>query len=76
MSDETHNDDKNRQISMMEAAKMYGFSRSYLSRMAKKRRLKATRVGRSWITTASDVEDYIRSRRQTGAYREDIQIED
>ncbi|MCI0562762.1 MAG: helix-turn-helix domain-containing protein [Nitrososphaera sp.] len=76
MSDETNAEDKNRQISMMEAAELYGFNRHYLSELAKKGRLKAKRIGRSWITTPADVEEYIRSRKQTGAYRNDIQAED
>ncbi len=76
MSDETNAEDKKRQISMMEAAEMYGFSHSYLSRMAKNGRLNAIRIGRSWVTTPADVEEYIRSRRKTGAYREDIQLDD
>ena len=65
-------DDKTRLISMTEAAEIYGFSRRYLSALAKKGRLKATRIGRSWATTPADVEEYIRSREQKGAYRSDI----
>ncbi|MBK8989758.1 MAG: helix-turn-helix domain-containing protein [Chloroflexi bacterium] len=65
-------DDKTRQISMTEAADLYGFSRRYFSALAKKGRLRAIRIGRSWVTTPADVEEYIRTREQKGAYRADI----
>ena len=44
MPDETHNDDKTRLISLAEAAKLYGFSALYLSRLAKRGRLKARKI--------------------------------
>jgi excisionase family DNA binding protein len=76
MTHESAGDDKTRLISMAEAANIYGFSPQYLSELAQKGRLKATRIGRSWATTPADIEDYIRSRQRKGAYRDDIQTED
>ena len=70
----TEQDDKTRLISLAEAAELYGFSRYYLSNLAKKGRLKAQKVGGAWVTTPNDVEEYIRSRKEKGAYREDIQV--
>ena len=67
---------KNRQISMMEAAELYGLSRRYLSALAKKGRLNAKRIGRSWVTTPADVEEYLRTRQKKGAYRSDISSPD
>lgn len=68
-------EDKTRLISLPEAAELYGFNRRYLSAIARKGRLKAQKVGGVWLTTPSDVEEYIRSREQRGAYRDDIQAD-
>jgi hypothetical protein len=69
----TDSDDKSRLISLAEAAQLYGFSRYYLSNLAKKGRLKAQKIGGAWVTTPNDLEEYIRSREEKGAYRDDIQ---
>lgn len=66
--------DKHELISLAEAAERYGFSQDYLSKLARKGRLKAQKIGRNWVTTPADVEQYIRSRRRRGAYRNDIQV--
>ncbi|HIP97078.1 MAG TPA: DNA-binding protein [Anaerolineae bacterium] len=66
-------EDKHELISLAEAARRYGFSQDYLSKLARKGRLKAQKIGRNWVTTPADVEQYIRSRRRRGAYRNDIQ---
>ncbi len=77
MSNEAGSDeDKTRLISLAEAAKLYGFDDQYLGNLARRGRLKAQKVGDRWITTPNDVESYIHSRVQRGAYRDDIQIED
>lgn len=68
-------DDKTRLISMSEAAEIYGFNADYLARLARKGRLKAQKVGWSWVTTPLDVEQFISSRKKRGAYRGDIQID-
>jgi hypothetical protein len=67
--------DKNRLVSLVEAAEIYGFSSKYLGNLAKKGRLKAQKVGNSWVTTPNDVEDYIRSRQERGSFRDDIQLD-
>jgi hypothetical protein len=69
-------DDKTRLISLPEAAEMYGFNAKYLAQLAQRGRLKAQKIGGIWLTTPNDMDDYIRSRYKTGAYREDIQVED
>jgi hypothetical protein len=71
----TNADDGTRLISLAEAAELYGFSRYYLSNLAKKGRLNAKKVGGAWVTTPNDVEDYIRSRQERGAFRDDIQLD-
>ena len=76
MSDATNNEDKQRLISMGEAAELYGFTRFHFSQLAKKGRLKAKKVGGRWLTTPTDVEDYIQSRQKRGAYRDDVKKDD
>jgi hypothetical protein len=75
MTNDAQQDDKNRLISLAEAAELYGFDHKYLAELAKKGRLKATKVGYFWTTTPADVERYIESRQKRGAYREDIQLD-
>lgn len=75
MQDSTSPDDKVRLISLPEAAELYGFNAQYLSRLAKKGRLKAQKLADRWITTPQDMEDYIRSREKRGVYRDDIQVD-
>jgi len=67
-------DDKTRLISLVDAAALYGFSAKYLSNIAKKGRLKAQKIGNSWVTTPNDMEEFIRSRQLRGVYRDDIQV--
>lgn len=62
-------------ISLSKAAEIYDLSPSYLRTLAQKGRLKAQKVGNSWTTTPADVEEYIRSRKKRGAYREDIELD-
>ncbi|MCA9886329.1 MAG: helix-turn-helix domain-containing protein [Anaerolineae bacterium] len=68
-------DDKTRLISLSDAAETYGFSRVYLSELAKKGRLKAQKIADRWVTTPQDVEDFIASREKRGVYRDDIQLD-
>jgi hypothetical protein len=68
-------EDKDRLISLPEAAELYGFNRRYLSALARRGRLNAKKVGGVWVTTPEDVEEYIRSRKKKGAYRDDIQLD-
>lgn len=69
-------EDKNRLISLPEAAKLYGFHPEYMNQLARRGRLKAQKVGRAWVTTPADVEKYIASRQRRGAYRDDINPND
>lgn len=66
--------DKTRPITLAEAAEMYGFNHDYLSELARKGRLDARKSGGVWLSTPAAIEEYIRSRKKRGAYREDIQI--
>jgi hypothetical protein len=75
VTEEDHNDDKDRLISLPDAAEIYGFDQRYLAALCRRGRLKARKVGNTWITTPQDVEEYIRSRKKRGAYRDDIQID-
>ena len=69
------NEDKTRLISLPDAAEIYGFNARYLSELAKKGRLKAQKIGHSYVTTPADVEEYIQSRKKRGVYRDDIQAD-
>ena len=75
MSDELRRGGKDRLISLPEAAEIYGFSADYLGHLARKGRLKAQKVGNTWVTTPADIEVYIRSRKQRGLFREDIELD-
>lgn len=66
--------DKTRLISLQEAAELYGFTPEYLNQLVRRGRMDAQKVGRYWITTPQDVENYIASRQKIGAYRDDIQL--
>ena len=72
----TDPNDKTRLISLPEAAELYGFNPVYLGELARKRRLKAQKIGTSWVTTPQNVEDYIDSRKKRGVYRDDIKLSD
>jgi hypothetical protein len=72
MPDQLNEDDKNRLISLADAAKIYGFSPDYLRHLALRKRLKAQKIGGIWVTTYANVEEYIESRQKRGAYRGDI----
>lgn len=71
----TDPNDKTRLISLSEAAESYGFSRVYLSELAKKGRLNAQKIADRWVTTPQDMETYIASRQKRGVYRDDIQLD-
>jgi len=64
--------DEHELISLAEAAERYGFSHDYLRELARKGRLKARKIAKTWLTTPADVEAYIASRQKRGAYRDDI----
>jgi hypothetical protein len=75
MKEESRLPDKEQLISLAEAAKIYGFSHNYLRNIARKGRLKARKIAGAWLTTPGDVEDFIRSRKERGVYRDDIQLD-
>ena len=75
MSKQASNDDQTRLISLPEAASLYGFDQRYLAALARRGRLKARKIGNTWITTPQDVEDFVRSRVKRGRYRDDIDID-
>jgi len=69
----TDTNDKTRLISLPEAAELYGFNQRYLGNLVRKGRLKAHKIGKMWVTTPQDVEEYIASRQRRGVYRADIE---
>lgn len=75
MPDKFRRGGKDRLISLSQAAEIYGFNAIYLGELARKGRLHAQKVGASWVTTPAAVEEYIRSRKRKGVYRDDIQID-
>ena len=75
MPSRVNSEDKNRLISLSEAADLYGFNADHLRHLAQKGRLVAQKVGDRWITTPADVEIYVRSRKKRGTYRNDIQLD-
>ena len=75
MPDDKPQDDKNRFISLAEAAELYGFSHNYLRNLARRGRLEAQKIAGAWLTTPANVEEFIRSRQNRGVFREDIAID-
>ncbi len=59
-------------ITLIQAANRFGLSVSYLRNIAASGRLKAHKIGRDWVTTETDVREYLRSRTHTGTFRKDI----
>jgi hypothetical protein len=76
MPHQSEQEDKERLISLAEAAELYGFNPDYLGQLARKGRLRARKIGNSWATTPNDVEKFIRSRQKRGSYRTDITVID
>ena len=75
-SDKTSNsEDDNRLLSLPEAAEIYGFNSDYLRNLCQKGRLRARKIGTVWVTTARDMEIYIKSRELKGRYRKDIMVD-
>jgi len=56
--------DKQELISLAEAAKRCGLSHSTLRRYAWEGKLKAKKVGRDWLITMANVEEYLASRQR------------
>lgn len=76
MPDKRNDLDKNRLISLADAANIYGFSQNYLRQLIHRDRLQAEKVGGVWLTTRASIEEYIEGRQKRGVYREDIDPSD
>ena len=63
---------KDELITFSQAAEIYGFTADYFQKLAKRGRMKARKLGKLWVTTPADVEEFIKSRKVTGVFREDI----
>jgi hypothetical protein len=53
-------------LSLAEAAEISGLAAHTLAQQAQKRRLRAKRVGRTWVTTQALLQEYLASRWHTG----------
>ena len=62
-------------ISLSQAAERYGLTADYLRQIAIKGRLKARKIGHTWVTTPADVEAYIASRQKIGVFKDDLKID-
>ena len=58
------NEDKDRLISLAEAAERSGLAHSTLRQYAWKGKLNARKIGRDWLTTMADVEEYLENRQR------------
>ena len=58
------NKDKERLISLAEAAERSGLAHSTLRRYAWEGKLKAKKIGRDWLTTMASVEEYLENRQR------------
>jgi excisionase family DNA binding protein len=73
MMSESHKQDENRSmdllalgdlITLKQAAERSGFSMGYLRAIAQHGRLRAKKIGKTWLTTMAAVEEYKRTRTQ------------
>ena len=76
MARQSWKDERNRLISLADAADRYGFGQAYLATLARRGRLRAQKLGSIWVTTAADMETYISSRKKVGLYRNDVHGKD
>ncbi len=53
---------ESRYLSLEEAAAQFGISHSHLKQLARTERLKAFKIGRTWVTTAEAVAEYLNNR--------------
>ena len=68
------NNNKNQEkyISLLEAARLYNCTQKHLALMARKKKLKAIKLGRNWVTTLSWLKEYSDSLREAKREREEI----
>ena len=62
-------DNKNDLISLQEASQSCGYSQEYLSLRARQKKLKATKLGRNWVTTREWLKEYVE---RSEGYKEKI----
>lgn len=53
-------------ISLSEASEISGLSSDHLRRLSEQGKLKAQKIGRNWVTTRKNIEDYIQERKSPG----------
>ncbi|GAB4422349.1 MAG: hypothetical protein Kow00106_19520 [Anaerolineae bacterium] len=53
-------------ISLVEAAKISGFSQGYLRRLMREGKISGIKIGRDWLTTEKAVKDYLSTERRRG----------
>ena len=63
---------KDELITFKEASELYGFTTDYYQKLARRKRLKAKKIGVQWFTTPMDLEEFIGSREPVGVYRKNI----
>ena len=56
-------------ISLVEAAKISGFSQGYLRRLMREGKISGIKIGRDWLTTEKAVRDYLSTERRPGPKR-------
>lgn len=65
---------KNDLISLSQAARLYGFTPDYLRQLVLRRRLQGSKLGSQWVTSAHDMEAFIRSRKPTGVFKKRVKV--
>jgi len=53
-------------ISLVEAARISGFSQGYLRRLMREGKISGIKIGRDWLTTEKAVKDYLSTERRPG----------
>ena len=53
--------EEERLISLTEAAALSGLSAAHLRRLAEKGKLRASKIGRNWVTTTAAIAEYIKN---------------
>ena len=55
-----------RQISLAEAAELFGMSHSHLRKLAREGKIRGKRIGSYWVTTEEAVREYLAQDRRPG----------
>lgn len=56
-------------LSLKEAAALSPYSADYLNLLARKRKIKATKIGRDWLITKADLFEYLEKQRSESKSR-------